>query len=297
MKRRDFIGHTTLLSTAIALGLPQLSFSSLQKYKLGLQLFTVRDVMEKNPITTLKALKKMGYQDFEAYGYNAKKETLYGFKTLEFKQILDDLGLTVTSGHYGFSDYFDASESKLNRFVDSCIQCAKNLNSAYITWPWIDPSYRNAESFRRLADMLNKIAERVTNQGLGFAYHNHGYEFEPWDGTTTGHDILMERTDPNLVKLQMDMYWAVHSGKTPKELVAAQPGRYVMWHIKDMDIKTRDYTELGNGSIDYTKILPSPGVSGLDYFYIEQGGNFAHSSMQSVEDSATYFKKHLSALL
>lgn len=296
MKRRDFIQNTALLSTAISLGFSQTAFSKAQKYKLGLQLFSVRDVMDKDPIDTLKALKKMGYQDFETYGYNSKEGTLYGLKTLDLKQRLDDLGLTVTSGHYGFSDYFDASESKLNRFVDRCIQGAKDLDSSYITWPWIDPIYRNAEGFKKLADKLNSIAEQVVKAGLGFAYHNHGYEFEQWNGTT-GHNILMERTDPSLVKLQMDMYWVIHSGKTPKELVAAQPGRYVMWHIKDMDIETRDYTELGNGSIDYTKILPSAYTSGLEYLYIEQGGNFAHSSMQSAEDSAKYYKKYLSHLL
>ena len=95
----------------------------------------------------------------------------------------------------------------------------------------------------------------------------------------------------------MDMYWAVHSGTTPKALVAEQPGRYVMWHIKDMDTITRDYTELGNGSIDYVSMLPDPVAAGLEYYYIEQGGNFAENSMQSVATSIAYFKKHLQFLL
>jgi sugar phosphate isomerase/epimerase len=96
----------------------------------------------------------------------------------------------------------------------------------------------------------------------------------------------------------MDLYWVMHSSKsTPKELIQRQPGRYVMWHIKDMDKVTRDYTELGNGSIDYLEILPNPEVSGLEYYYIEQGGNFAHSAMKSAEDSAKYFKAHLQKFL
>ena len=111
----------------------------------------------------------------------------------------------------------------------------------------------------------------MTEAGIGFAYHNHGYEFDDWGGTT-GFEIILAETNPDWVKLQMDMYWAVHSGTTPKALVAEQPGRYVMWHIKDMDTITRDYTELGNGSIDYVSMLPDPVAAGLEYYYIEQGG-------------------------
>jgi sugar phosphate isomerase/epimerase len=84
---------------------------------------------------------------------------------------------------------------------------------------------------------------------------------------------------------------------SPKELVEKQPGRYVMWHIKDMDKVTQDYTELGNGSIDYTQVLPDPSRSGLAFYYLEQGGNFAHSSMQSITDSAAYFKERLQRYL
>jgi len=91
---------------------------------------------------------------------------------------------------------------------------------------------------------------------------------------------MHQRSTCFLVKLQIDMYWVMHSSKqTPKELISQHPGRYVMWHIKDMDKITRDYTELGNGSIDYVDVLPDPNESGLEYFYIEQGGNFAHNAM------------------
>ena len=209
---------------------------------------------------------------------------------------MDELGLTTTSGHYGFSDYFNAPEEELRWFVDQCIKAAKTLASTYITWPWIHPDYRNAKDFQRLAVLLDRIGKQVTEAGLGFAYHNHGYEFEDWGGTT-GFDIILENTNPNWVKLQLDMYWAVHSGTTPKAIVAQQPGRIVMWHIKDMDKRSRDYTELGNGSIDYVSMLPDPEESGLVYYYIEQGGNFSINSMESAATSITYFKKHLAHLM
>jgi sugar phosphate isomerase/epimerase len=246
-----------------------------------------------NRIDTLKELKTMGYQDFEAYGFDADKGSFYGFKSSEFKKVLDDLDISVTSGHYGFAPFLDKRKDELTRFVDSCIVGAKEIDSKYITWPWIAPEQRNMENFKRMIPMLNKIGEQVNSAGLGFAYHNHGFEFEDHDGKT-GCDLILSETDPSLVKLQMDMYWVMHSSNfTPADLIKSQPGRFVMWHIKDMDKVTRDYTELGNGSIDYTKLLPDPAESGLQFYYLEQGGNFAHSSTRSARDSARYFKKYL----
>lgn len=267
------------------------------KFKLGYQLYSIRDEMAIDPIKTLKALKQMGYRDFEVYGFDEHKELFYGFKAPEFKQILDDLGLTVTSGHYGFSPYLHSSAEDLKWFVDQCIIGAKKLNSKYITWPWIAPELRTLENFKVMADKLNIIGEQVVKAGLSFAYHNHGFEFEDHDGEN-GFDIILKGTDPNLVKLEMDMYWVMHSSQfTPQELIDAQPGRYVMWHLKDMDKVTRDYTELGNGSIDYISLLPDPKKSGLEFYYLEQGGNFATNSTKSAADSAKYFKDNLQKFL
>lgn len=264
---------------------------------MGYQLFSIRDEMAKAPIETLKALKAMGYEDFEIYGYEDEQDKYYGFKAVEFKKILDDLGLSVTSGHYGFSPYLDKSEDEMKAYVDRCIVGAKNLDSKYITWPWIAPEQRNLDTFKRMSGSLNKIGEQVKKAGLKFAYHNHGYEFDEHEGGN-GYDIILKETDPEFVKLQLDMYWVMHSSKqTPKEWIDAHPGRFTMWHIKDMDKKTRDYTELGNGSINYLEILPDPMKSGLDYYYLEQGGNFATNSMKSAQDSAAYFKKHLQKFL
>ncbi|MEL6989715.1 MAG: TIM barrel protein, partial [Bacteroidota bacterium] len=201
---------------------------------------------------------------------------------------------TVSSGHFGFSDYFNKDEITLLKFVDQCIKGASKLNMKYITWPWLDPKLRTMENYKRMAPKLNKIGEHIrNNSNLGFAYHNHGFEFEDHNGEC-GYDIILKETDPSFVKLQIDMYWVMHSSNyTPAELINLQPKRFVMWHIKDMDKVTRDYTELGNGSIDYTKLLPDPVASGLEFYFIEQGGNYAHNSTRSAEDSATYFKKYL----
>ena len=297
MNRRDFIAKSSTLGTAALFAIPAITNASKFKYKMGLQLYTIRADMAKDPIGSLKAAKSLGYQDFEHYGFDAEKGTFYGFPAKEFKQLLDDMELTVTSGHYPFSDLFNESDDKMKKFVDACIEGAHAVDLKYITWPWLAPELRTIDNFKRMTPKLNMIGERVTAAGLGFAYHNHGFEFEDHNGEN-GYDVVLKETDPKLVKLQIDMYWVMHSSKyTPAELIKKQPGRFVMWHIKDMDKVSRDYTELGNGSIDYTKLLPDPKESGLEYYYLEQGGNFANSPMQSITDSATYFKKHLQKFL
>ncbi|MFT6000656.1 MAG: sugar phosphate isomerase/epimerase [Neolewinella sp.] len=297
MNRRAFIQQVGIIGGAAILPLSCTPKADQQKYKMGYQLFSIRDEMAKDPVATLKALKTMGYQDFEIYGYDDEQDAYFGFKSQAFKQVLDDLELTVTSGHYGFSDYLGRSDDDLRRFVDRCIVGAKNLDSKYITWPWMAPEQRTLDNFKLMAPELNAIGEQVSAAGLGFAYHNHGFEFEDHGGEN-GFDIIVKETDPALVKLQLDMYWLMHSSnRTPKELIAAQPGRYIMWHIKDMDKVSRDYTELGNGSIDYLKELPDPLTSGLEYYYLEQGGNFATNSMESAAQSAAYFKEHLQKFL
>ena len=271
---------------------PQKKSSRSPKYKIGLQLFSVRDAMAEDPKGTLIALKEMGYEDFETYGFDPETGTIYGYPVAAFKALLDELGLTVSSGHYGFAGLMEASPAEVSAYVEKCITAAKTLESPYLTWPFVLEEYRNPAGFERLATLLNQIGQQVTEAGLGFAYHNHGYEFEDWEGTT-GFDIILAKTNPQWVKLQLDMYWAVHSGRTPQELVAAQPGRFVMWHIKDMHKESRDYTEMGQGSIDYTNMLPDPKTSGLQYYYIEQGGNFALSSMESAKTSIRYVKENL----
>lgn len=297
MNRRKFIKKAGVAGALAMLPGSLFFMTTKPKYKLGYQLYSIRDEMAQDPISTLKALKLMGYEDFEVYGFDEAKGTFYGFKSAEFKQILDDLNLSVTSGHYGFSPYLDKSDDELKAFVDRCIRGAKELDSKYITWPWLAPEQRTIDNFKRMSHKLNTIGEQVSKAGLGFAYHNHGFEFEEHNGEN-GFDIILNETDPSLVKLQLDMYWVMNASHyTPSQLINADPERYVMWHIKDMDKTTKDYTELGNGSINYETLLPEINKSGLECYYIEQGGNFSTDSMKSARESANYFKKHLMKFL
>lgn len=294
MDRRTFIQTTAALSaSAMALS----SFAADKKFKMGLQLFTIRAPLAADTKGTLKKVAALGFQDTETYGFDPDKVTYYGLGAADFKKILEDNGLTTTSGHYDFAKYFGGSDDDMKRFVDQCIKGARAVGQPYITWPWLAENQRSIEHFKLLVNKLNMIGKQVKDAGLGFAYHNHNFEFIDHNGQN-GYSIIMSETDPELVKLQIDLYWTTHSSKlSAHELFTKQLGRFVMWHIKDMDKKTRDYTELGNGSIDYTVILPDAKLAGMKYYYLEQGGNFAKDPMQSITDSAAYWKKNLEALL
>jgi sugar phosphate isomerase/epimerase len=291
--RRDFIKQTGFAFSLASLGLSGFDFSKANTYKMGLQLFTIRQPMAEDPKKTLQAVAGFGYQDTEIYGYDGPANRFYGMPAADFKKVLEDNSLTSTSGHYDFIKYFNGSNDELMRYTDQCILGAHALGQKYITWPWLDPESRSIEKFKLLTDKLNAIGERVSQANLGFAYHNHDFEFIDHNGEN-GYDIIMQNTDPDLVKLQIDLYWVAHSSSlSAHDLFLKAPGRFVMWHIKDMHKVSRDYTEMGNGSIDYTKILPDASLSGMEYYYIEQGGNFAQNPLQSVKDSAEYFKKNL----
>ena len=297
MNRRNFLENTAILGATALLPLSSFSMFAKSKYKMGLQLYSMNEDMIRESIVTLKALKALGYEEFETFGFDSEKVTYYGYKASAFKNILEDLQITASSGHYGFSSYLNKPTDDLKRFVDQCIKGALTLDMKYITWPWIAPEQRTIDNFKLMSTKLNIIGEQVSKAGLGFAYHNHDFEFIDHNGEN-GYDIILNETDASLVKLQMDMYWVMHSSKlSPKELIAKQPGRFVMWHIKDMDKVTRDYTELGKGSIDYAAILPDPIESGLKFYYLEQGGNFKINAMKSAADNAHYFKKHLQQYL
>jgi sugar phosphate isomerase/epimerase len=297
ISRRDFLSQSTSLLSASLLAANGFGNTSFAKYKMGLQLFSIRAPLATDLTGTIKKIASVGYEDCETYGYDPLQIRYYGLKASAFKQLLADNNMITTSGHYDFTKYFDQPTAVMMEYVDQCIEGAHALGQKYITWPWLDPAFRTLENFRLLAGKLNAIGERVNKAGLGFAYHNHDFEFADHNGKN-GYDIIMNETDPALVKLQMDLYWIMHSSKrTPAQLFSLQPGRFVMWHIKDMDKLSRDYSELGNGSIDFTVILPEASRAGLQYYYIEQGGNFAKNPIQSVVDSAEYFKKNLEKYL
>ena len=260
---------------------------------MGLQMYTVREPMAKAPLETLEKIAAMGYRNLEIFGFDPATLGYYGWSAREFKQVLDDLGLRTTTGHYGLSGHLETPLPELRGYVDRCADGANVLGQKYITWPWLPPAQRTLRHFELLAERLNLIGEQLEPAGLKVAYHNHDFDFVPQDGKL-GYDIVMQKTDPARVKLQLDLFWSEHSSRrSAHELFSLQPGRFVMWHIKDMDGQKRQYTEMGNGIIDFTKFLPDIKLAGLEEYFVEQGDYFAVDPMTSIATSAAFVKRTL----
>jgi sugar phosphate isomerase/epimerase len=289
--RRTFLQHAAALASAAAV--TPMSLAGQHRYKMGLQLYTIRDAMARDVAGTLARVAALGYQEVETYGFDPEALGYYRMPARDFAQRLRDHGLTTPSGHYDLNRFATASDDDLNRYVDRCIAGATQLGHRYITWPFLDEPLRQLDTFTRIVARFNGIGERIAKGGLQFAYHNHGFEFVEQNGRVP-YDIVLRETDPTLVALQIDLYWLSHDSKQPPRYwFDRAPGRYAMWHVKDMHKVSRDYTELGNGTIDYTRIWPDAARSGMKHFFVEQGSNFATDSMQSIADGATYVKRHL----
>jgi sugar phosphate isomerase/epimerase len=287
--RRGFLRSAAAVAS---LGGLAANASAKPRYRMGLQLYTIREPMAKDPAGTLESAAAMGYRNFETYGFEPETLRYYGMPATELRKVLVGLDLTTTTGHYDLHAYLAKPAEAMTAYVDRCILGAQALGQKYITWAWLDPQSRGLGSFERVAERLNLIGAQAAKAGLKVAYHNHDFEFIPHEGKI-GYDIILRETDPDLVKMQLDLFWVAHSSaRSAHELFRLQPGRFVMWHIKDMDAAKR-YTELGNGSIDFTRIMPDARLAGLEEYFVEQGDNFAVGPMESIRTSARYVKKYL----
>jgi sugar phosphate isomerase/epimerase len=288
ISRRRFIQAGALASAALASPVA----AQRRQYKMGLQLFTVRAPMRTDVDGTLTRIAGMGYEEVETYGFDPAGLGYYGLPAKEFADRLRARKMTTPSGHYDLNQFAATSVDDLKRYVDRCIEGARVLGQAYITWPLLPEGFRTIDKVKIIAERLNIAGAQIKKAGLELAYHNHDFEFVDQNGQK-GYDIILKETDAALVKLQVDLYWMAHANESPHEWFKRAPGRFVMWHVKDMHKVSRDYTELGNGTIDFTRIFPDASLAGLKHYFVEQGGNFTHDPMRSIADSAEYVKRVL----
>ncbi len=289
--RRIFIQQASILATA-AIVSP--SFILKEHYKLGLQLYTIREAMSSDLKGTLQKISSFGYEEVEIYGFSNMK--YYGLDPKTFKGMLDDNNLTTSSGHYELNKFIlpGSTDDDLKKYIDECIEGANILKQDYIVWPWLDPDSRTMDKFKILSEKLNRIGEQLKKANLAAMYHNHDFEFIDHNGQI-GYDLILQETDPSLVKMEMDLYWFSHSSKlTPHDYFKKYPGRFVSWHLKDMNKVDRNLHEvMGDGSIDYKTILADAKLAGAKHMFVEQGNNYTPDAMQNVAKSAKYVKNIL----
>ncbi len=287
--RRNFIINSSLAGAAV-LVLPSLAFS-MEKKEIGLQLYTLREELPKDVKSTLKKVSDAGYSIVETYGFSIKDQ-FWGLTPSELKKSLDENDLKAVSGHYNLGSFlYDGNKEELV----AAIKAAKILKSDFLTVPWIDEAYRkNSEDYKKIAARLNEAAKMCKEEGLKLAYHNHDFEFQKLDNGVTGYEILLKETEKDLVFFELDLYWVARSGNNPLELFAANPWRFKMWHVKDMDKENQSLNaEIGSGSIDFKPFFKQRKIAGMTYFFVEQENNYIPNSIDSIKTSCDFISKNL----
>lgn len=286
--RRTFIKQAGLAAAGAAL-LPYYACSPASAKSVGIQLYSLRELLPKDVKGVIKKVAETGYKEVETYGYTAEAG-YWGLDAKAFKALLDDNGLKAPSGHFGLDEYIKTGDLEI---VKPLIAGAATLNMEYFTCPYLSEELRTSlEDYKKVAARLNEAAKLCKESGLQMAYHNHDFEFVKY-GDTTGYDILLAETDKSMIQFEMDLYWVVRSGNDPVALFEKHPGRFVMWHVKDMD-KTNNTinTEVGNGKIDFKSIHKHAAQAGLKHLIVEQE-NFSIDPFESIKKSFDYVNREL----
>ncbi|GLU55275.1 sugar phosphate isomerase/epimerase family protein [Dyadobacter frigoris] len=294
INRRKFFQNTGALALS-ALALPSISkggnflISEREEVKkikaVGLQLYSLKDVLEKDLKGTLQQIANVGYKEIESYP--GSKGHYYGMEPKEFSSMLNGMGLKLVSSHFGSGKNDGKAESwhqatMLTRF-DELVDKAAETGQPYLTCSSLDKSLRTTpEDLKRTAELFNKVGEKCKKAGLQFAYHNHAFEFEKI-GDSLMYDFMLENTDAKLVQWEMDIFWLVAGQHDPVAYFKKYPNRFPLCHVKDMDkLDKKKNTEIGNGSIDYVNILKEGKKAGMKHFIVEQE-SFTRPSIESME--------------
>jgi sugar phosphate isomerase/epimerase len=267
INRRDFIRNTAVGAATIVggSGLTRNLFANPYGKPIGLQLYTVRDELQKDVPGTIKKVAAIGYKEVETYD-------LYGMPASQFAKLLKDNGLTAPSGHYNLKD--------IKSHWEKSIAEARDLGLKYMVNAILEPEDRKSfDDYKQLVDLFNKAAEQTHQAGIRFCYHNHNFEFKKY-GETTAYDYLLKQLDPNLVQFEMDCFWVTHAGQDPVTFLKKHPGRFPLLHIKDLkagnppateyDARMGLFAEVGKGTIDWKRIFAAAPQGGMKYFYVEQ---------------------------
>jgi sugar phosphate isomerase/epimerase len=277
--RRDFLGAAALGAAAVAIPASAESLvpsprSFLSPQPIGLQLYTVRDLMEKDVEYTLRQVAGVGYKEVEFAG-------LFGKDPKTIVKWMGKYGLKSPSSHIPL----ERLKANLQGVVDEC----QALGNQFVVCPWIDASIRkSADDWRRIAADLNKIGDSMQRVGMRFAYHNHDFEFEKLPSGEIGYDILLKDCDSKFVKMEMDLFWITKGGKDPLEYFAKWPGRFPLVHVKDM-AGGGAMVNVGQGHIDWPKIFAKRREAGIEHFFVEHDN--PKSPIEDIKQSYDYMSK------
>ncbi|HET9409853.1 MAG TPA: sugar phosphate isomerase/epimerase [Candidatus Sulfotelmatobacter sp.] len=290
INRRTFIG-TTAAVTVSTLFTNKFAWAD-EEHRIeaiGLQLYTVRKNMKHDFEGTLAKVASIGYKEIEFAGYF--KHTPQQVRTL-----IDKYSLTSPACHLDYDVFTDEN-------LPQQIESAKVIGQSYLVNPWIPEKQRKTQDhWKRVAERFNHVGELCKNAGLEFAYHNHWFEFIPLEGKLP-YDTLLESTDPNLVKMEMDLCWVTVGGGDPLKYFDRYPGRFPLVHVKDVKklpkvtasggrdfgSSMKDMTEVGSGIIDWKRIFAQSEKAGIKHYIVEH--DQPRQPFESIKTSYEYLRQ------
>jgi len=295
--RRTFLKNSAL-AVAAAGFMPEGVFAAPTKKRvLGIQLYSVRDDMTKDPSGTLRKLADMGYKYVEHANYVDRK--FYGYGAKEFKSLLDGMGLKMLSGHTRMDPkHWDNSKKDFTDAWKWTVEDAAIVGQQYVISPWLDESLRKTyDDLLRYMDVFNKSGELCKKSGMKFGYHNHDFEFSTVLDNKKVFDIILQRTDPELVAQQLDIGNLYNGGAVAIAVVMQYPGRFELMHVKD-EIKATSGNEkyestiLGQGIVGSKQVVDLGRKSGgTRHFIIEQESYQGRTPLDCAKEDLAVMKK------
>lgn len=297
--RRKFIRQAGILSSGLILA-PGLACKSgnssgkqdtslVENKKIGIQIYTVRDRIAENLEKTMEGVAAIGYKWIEAYGY--ENRMILGKKPVEFKKLLNNLGMSMPSIHAVTELSSGQGKAAILDSMKATVEDAHAAGAIYLVYAFLKPEERKSmEDYKRHAELFNGFGELCKNAGMQFAYHNHDFEFMDFDGIMP-YDYLLQNTEPGLVKMELDLYWIIKGGQNPVEYFKKAPGRFELWHVKDMeDGPEKFFAEVGQGTIDFKEIFDAGKTAGMKYFFVEQDRS-RRDIMESIKMSYNFLSE------
>ncbi len=283
MERRKFLQGLTL--SAAGLYTSPLLAKSVNIGPLAVQLYTVRDAVAKDLEGSLSKLAAIGYKQLELFGYNG---TFFGKTAKEFKTILDRTGLKVVSSHHT-TGLEVKGKGTLSDGWDKAVEDLHWLGAEFMVCSYLQPNERTTKHYEILPALLEKSGMASKKAGIQFAYHNHDFEFQK-SGDFIPYDFILKNTSADLVKMESDLYWFAKAGQDPVAYFEKHPGRFPLWHVKDMEAGSGIFTEVGNGTINFDRIFAARKISGLKYWFVEQDQS-KQDPFESLKISRDYLAK------
>lgn len=271
--RKQFLKSASLLSAGLVL-LPHHKLAGMKKVtNAGIQLYSFKDDMARNPQKTLEMIAKMGFKQIES----AKSQLghYYGLSAAEMKNHCTENGLTLRSGHVQVDEKWKDTLNEAEKSGQEFLVCSSMPTNG-----------QTILNYQKVAEKFNKAGSDCRKRGIKFGYHNHDYEFDTVNGKVL-YDVLLTNTDPDLVHMELDLGWVIAAGKDPLLYFKNYPGRFPLWHLKDMNIAEKHSVELGQGQLDIKSIFREAKLAGMKYFFVEQE-EFAHNPADSMKQNMLY---------